>query len=447
MGKLIISNQRTEEMVGDLDLLDPKYRDYIGNQAMRIAWCLQAGDILVLPVEPPAGFLKYVTSNLGIDERSIQVLVPQAGSFGRGMLSRDRLLNSTFLQQLRAAVELTEIDTVMPFHFDSTITALVQEIDLTDSVPGFAFFDQRGSELVNSKSTFRAIAQGTAAALPDGRVETDQATAFKYIWSKISQGESVILKQDYHVAGFGNEVISPDPKVFPLGAKQMHVVNSREGLKDLLDNRWSWFTEEGRHKVVIEHYTPESAPIYAEYVVHDYGVDLTGHGEMRMMPVINGLIVPAPSRDLPGFDDFLKGGRNICETLRAMGYRGIVSVDAIVTPDKSILINEFNCRVGGSTHIHTLGQQVVGEDYFDTTVLMELRRCEFPPFESFLRLLESEELSYQRGGSGIVVTVADDSGHGESGEYCIIAKNMDEAEQIEKRLAGILQSVDQPAGA
>lgn len=447
MGNLIISNQRTEEMVGDLDLLDPKYRDYIGNQAMRIAWCLQAGDILVLPVVPPTGFLTYVASYLDIDERSVQIIVPPAGSLGRGMLSRDRLLNSSFIQQLSAAIKLTEIDSITPFHFDSTITALVQELELVDRVPGFAFFDQRGSELINSKSTFRAIAQGTAAAVPEGRVETDKTAALKYIWSKISVGESVILKQDYHVAGFGNEVITPDPGLFPLGANQKHVVNSWESLKALLDYRWSWFTEEGRHKVVIEHYTPNSAPIYAEYVVHELGVDLTGHGEMRMMPVINGLIVPAPSRSLPGFEAFLDGGQNICETLRAMGYRGIVSVDAIVTPDNTILINEFNCRVGGSTHIHTLGEKVVGKDYFDTTVLMELRRCDFPPFEDFLHLLDAEELSFKRGGSGIVVTVADDSGHGESGEYCIIAKDMNEAEQIEKLLAEILQRARQLAGA
>lgn len=447
MANLIISNQRTEEMVGDLELLDPTYRDYIGNQAMRIAWCLQPGDILVLPVDPPIGFLRYVASYLGIDERSVQVLVPPAGGSGRGMLSRDRLLDDSFVRQLRAAVDLTEIDAVTPFHFDSTITALVQELGLSNRVPGFAFFDQRGSELVNSKSTFRAIAQGTTAAIPEGRVETAIAPALKYIWSKVSRGESVILKQDYHVAGFGNEVITPDPDLFPLGAKQKHVVNSWESLKDLLDARWSWFTDEGRHKVVIELYTPKSAPIYAEYVVHDQGVDLTGHGEMRMMPVINGLIVPAPSRHLPGFGAFLGGGQELCETLRTMGYRGIVSVDAIVTPEDTILINEFNCRVGGSTHIHTLGEKVVGEDYFDTTVLMELRRCDFPAFEDFLALLETEGLSYRPGTAGIIVTVADDSGHGKSGEYCIVAKDMDDAEEIEKRLAAILEDAHETAGA
>ncbi|NUR00268.1 MAG: hypothetical protein HOY79_28190 [Streptomyces sp.] len=440
MPTLIVSNQRTEEMVGDLELLDPEYRLYVGNQAQRMAWCLQDGDVLVLPMAVSEEFLRYVTAALGIARDSVEVLVPPPGRFGEGVLSQDRLTDEGFLTALRQAVQTRGVDRVLPFHFDSSVAELTRTLGLDKATPGFGFLDQGGGRLLNSKATFRALAGGTGAPVPPGGVFSAQQEAAAYLWDRLlSQGQPAILKQDFHVAGFGNEIVSPTPGVDPLGAQRAVVTASRADLDSYLTERWPWLTDGGRNRVVIEQYVPQSAPIYAEVRIEEHGVEFTGHGEMRMKPVLNGLIVPAPSAELPAFPGFLDAVRRLCRPIHAMGYRGIVSIDAIVTPDRNILINEFNCRTGGSTHIHRIGERVVGDDYFAERVLVELRRCTFPPFPTAVQALTERGLAYDLATrTGVLITVDDDSPSGGFGEYCVIARDAGQARELEQAVADVL---------
>ncbi|MFB7496376.1 peptide ligase PGM1-related protein [Streptomyces sp. NPDC056161] len=440
MATLIISNQRTEEMVGDLELLDPEYRLYVGNQARRMAWCLREGDVLVLPVPVHEEYLRYVTAVLGIPRDSVRVLVPPTGRLGEGVLSQDRLTDEGFIESLRAAVQAHGVDDVLPFHFDSSLAELTRTLGLDKVTPGFGFLDQGGGRLLNSKSTFRALAGGTGAPVPPGGVFSAQQEAEAFLWERLlSQGQPAILKQDFHVAGFGNEIVSPYAGIDPLGAQRAVVAGSRADLGSYLTERWSWLTDGGRNQVVIEQYVPESAPIYAEVRIEEHGVEFTGHGEMRMKPVLNGLIVPAPSAELPAFPGFLEAVRRLCGPIHAMGYRGIVSIDAIVTPDRNILINEFNCRTGGSTHIHRIGERVVGDDYFEQRVLVELRRCTFPPFAATVQALAGHGLAYDpESRTGVLITVDDNSAAGGFGEYCVVARDAAHARELERAVAELL---------
>ncbi len=442
MGTLVISNQRTEEMVGDLAALAPEYRRYVANQASRMVWSAQRGDIVVLPAEPDPAFLRYASEQLGFE---LKVVVPPPGRLGYDMLSRDRLRKPAFVAALRDLVAEHGIDNALPFHFDSAVVELVHALGLDAGTPGFGFVDQGGGELINSKATFRALAGGTGIAVADGGVTGDRDVAGDMIWSYLSSGRCAIVKQDFHVAGFGNEIISPVAGVRPIGAHHTEVINDRAALTAYLAQRWAWYTENGRRRVVIEHYIPDSAPIYAEVVITDKGVEFVGHGEMRMMPVINGLIVPAPSADLPRFPGFLDQASLLCEPLFAMGYRGTVSIDAIVTPDERILINEFNGRVGGSSHIHHIGERLVGGDYFHDRVLIELRRCTFPTFDETIRRLNERDLAYNpRTRSGVLITVDDNGPDGGFGEYLVVAQSVAEAERIEREFAGTFATT--PAG-
>ncbi|MFD7882886.1 peptide ligase PGM1-related protein [Streptomyces bauhiniae] len=441
MATLIISNQRTEEMVGDLELLDPDYRRYVGNQAQRMAWCLQDGDVLVLPVAADEAFLRYVTETLGLARDSVRVIVPPSGRVGEGLLSRDRLVDEGFLAELREAVAAHGVDRVLPFHFDRSVAELTKALGLDGVTPGFGFLDQSGGRLLNSKSTFRALAGGVHAPVPDGGVFSARDEAETFLWEGLlSRGLPAILKQDFHVAGFGNEIVSPVPGVDPLGAQRTVVTETREELVKYLTDRWDWLTDSGRNRVVIERYIPESVPIYAEVRIEDHGVEFTGHGEMRMKPVLNGLIVPATSARLPAFPGFLDAVQRLCEPIHAMGYRGIVSIDAIVTPQEDILVNEFNCRTGGSTHIHRIGERVVGADYFEERVLVELRRCTFPPFTEAIEALRARGLAYDPASrTGVLITVDDNSPSGGFGEYCVVAEDAVAVRELEQAVADVLR--------
>ncbi|MBO0879999.1 MAG: hypothetical protein J2P17_06450, partial [Mycobacterium sp.] len=233
--------------------------------------------------------------------------------------------------------------------------------------------------------------------------------------------------------------------VHPIGARKVKQISDRGTLARYLDENWSWHSDQGRHRVVIEHYIPDSIPIYAEVLITEEGVEFVGHGEMRMMPIINGLIVPSPSSDLPAFPEFLEQTSRLCRPIHAMGYRGTASIDAIVTPDRDIFINEFNCRVGGSSHIHHIGERIVGGNYLRDRVLIELRRCTFPPFAALERMLADHGLAYDRGSrTGVLITVNDAAPAGSSGEYLVVAETMAAAEEIELSVAQLLSDARQP---
>lgn len=439
MPKLIISNQRTEEMVGDLGSLSPDYRAYVGNQAQRMAWCLQEGDVLVLPVAPDDHFLDYVAEQLRIDRLSIDVIVPQAGSYGGGVLSRDRLLDPGFLARLRRSVADRDVREVFPFHFDSTVTVLSRKLGLDTVTPGFDFLDQGGGRLLNSKATFRALAGGTGVAVPHGRVCSSQEEAAEFLWEELlGQGHPAIVKKDFHVAGFGNEVVSPVAGVEPVGALRTVVTADLEALAKYLAERWNWLTDGERSPVVVERYHVDSLPLCAEFHVGEEGAELAGHGAMRMAPVLNGHVWPAPAAELGGFEEFLRSARQLCIPIHAMGYRGFVSIDAIVTPDQNLLINEFNCRVSGSTHAYHIGEHVVGGSYLTDRILVEQRRCTFPAFTTAVGILEETGLAYDHATrTGVLVAVEDGSDAGGFGEYCVVAENAEQAARLEAALTEV----------
>ncbi|OPF73158.1 hypothetical protein VT50_0228840 [Streptomyces antioxidans] len=437
MTTLIISNQRTEEMVGDLDILDADYRLYTGNQAQRMAWCLREGDVLVLPMGMKEGFLEYVVSHLRFSPHSVRVLTPPPGSMGDGILSRDRLLEKDFLAELREVVRLAGVDRVLPFHFESVVAVLARELGLDVTTPGFGLLDQGGGRLLNSKSTFRALAGGADIPVPDGIVCSAVEAAAEFLWEKLlSQGRSGILKRDLHVAGYGNEIVSPRADFEPVGAQRAVVVSDRGALDKYLKERWPWLTDNGRNPVVIERYFAGSDPICVEFNISEHGIELVGHGEMR----VNGHVWPASSARNDTFPHLLEMAERLCESVRVMGYRGVASVDAIVVPDGKILVNEINCRVSGSTHIYQIRDRVVGSEYQNQRVLAERRRCSFPSFSRTLDALTASGLAYDpQARTGVLLTVDDSSPSGGHGEYCVVAETTTQAQQLEQEFSSLLR--------
>ncbi|MEU6466782.1 peptide ligase PGM1-related protein [Streptomyces sp. NPDC046976] len=443
MPKLIVSNQRTDEMIGDLATLTPDYRRYVAGQAQRMIWLAEPGDVLVLPVEPDPEFLRYVAQMKGIDPSEWTVVVPPVGSLGTDVLSRDRLLDEKFVSRLRKSVANRGVRTILPFHFDGVSVKLGRALGLDRDTAGFAFAAQGGTTLLNSKATFRALAVGHGVGIPYGTVTDNCEDAEEFLREAWDAGQPCIVKQDFHVGGIGNEIISPVPGVRPIGAVGTEVITESAELAAHLQSRWPQYSGNGRSRVVIEHYTPEAPAIYAELLIADDGVHLVGHGEMRMKPVINGLIVPAPSQRLADFATFLSDSRRLCDTLRTMGYRGSISVDAFVTPEEKILINEVNGRVVGSAHIHRIGKDLLGDGCPADRVVIERRRAFFPDFRTTLDKLSAASLAYDRTTrTGVVVTVHDNGRTGGHGGYCLIATDAAAARAVEDEMDSLFGSAD-----
>ncbi len=426
MGRLIISNQLTEETAeGDAALPD-EYLAILGLASHRMLWLARPGDIVVLPTAPDPDFIDYVWETLGFREDRAQLVVPPAGRQGSNLLYTDRLTDGDFQARLRALLSADPVTEVLAFFIDDDVAALLRALELAGFVAAFTFLTAGGSELVNSKSFFRTVCLGNGVGVPYGAAFISRSAAERQIWSLLSEGKSVIAKQDAHGGGYGNEILTTYPELTGLGAASTVQITSRSHLADHLAHCWERYTYGGTRAVVIEHYLPDCVPIYLELAIGADTVQLVGYGEMRMKPVNNGLVAPPPSAALPAFAQFLVAAERIGWAYQAIGYRGRASLDAIVTPDSQILFNELNGRLGGSTHIHHLGEQVIGGDYLDDRVLVARNRCTWDSVATALKLLDEASLRYDSSRrSGVLLS-------GDDGQLLFVAADLPAALTLER---------------
>lgn len=440
MARLLVSNQIPEEALdGDLALPD-EYRNYLGVLAHRMIWCARARDAIILPTHPDERFIAYACNLLGFARSEISVLVPPPGRQGIDLLYDDRMTEHSFVRQLETIVRDRQIDELYPFYFDDRMVELARTLHLDSTTPGFPFFAEGGAEIVNSKAAFRAFAAGNRAPIPQGLVTASLDDAYGFALELLSASHTVIVKQDHHGGGYGNEVLTPVAGVQPFGAERATYIPDSDALRAQLSESWPRHTSGGRRRAVLEHYIHDCIPIYAELSITDGGAVLYGYGEMRMKPIINGLVIPPPSAALESFPAFLDAAHRLGTAVQAIGYRGQISLDAIATPDGEILFNEFNGRVGGSTHVHLIAQEIVGPAFAGERTIVERRRCGWPTFESALVALEDNSLGFDSlTGTGVLITVGEQSPTGPTGQCLMVAATADDARAMEGTLAKIFQ--------
>lgn len=439
MSRLVVGNQLTVETVEGERALPEDYLSYLAAVTHRLLWCAEANDVVLLPTAPDEDFAQYVWGMLGIRDAAPAIVVPPPGRRGTALLYNDRLEDAEFLAGLRKLARDRGVDSVRPFYFDAAIDRLAAALGLADPMPGYGFLAEGGGELANSKSVFRAVAAGNGIPIPPGRVVRDRAAAYDYILPLLDAGSPVILKQDVHGGGYGNEILSPIDGLQGYGALGVTVIADAAQLAGHLDESWTRHTNDGRHPVVVEQYIDNSTPIYIEVLLDDQGTKTVGYGEMRMKPTNNGLVIPPPSADLPAFPGFLDHAARLGDTVRALGYRGSMSVDAIVTPGGEILFNEFNCRIGGSTHIHRIADALLGPGYLNDRVLIARSRCGWPSLTDALAALAEHGLAFDPQTRCGVVIAGDSRGTpGPSGQCLIAAPSAEQAVRTEAALVAAL---------
>ncbi len=406
--------------------------------AQRLIWFAQDSDVIVLPERPEDSFLGYVTSMTGTRLESLRFVVPSAHSGKQGMLSGPLLTDSHLLQAIRSAVAGRTITSVFPLWPGAAVARLAGALGVPGSLAGYGFIEQGGGAMVNSKTVFRAIAAGVGVGLPHGRVCSEADDAVDAIVELVHAGQLAILKKDYMSGGAGNEIVSPVPGVSPVGAKHVIVVADDDAVRRYVTDRWDWLTDAGRHHFVVERYVPDSVALFAEYLITDADIEFGGHGVMLSEPVSTKQIIPAVELEPESLNDLVRQGRRLCEPLQAMGYRGRLSADAIVTPEGELLFTEYNGRVTGSTHTYSiLGKKIVGPDFTKDRVLFDgfwPKGWSVPSFAAAVRTLTDAGLAYDRESrTGVIISSAFDR-RDDTLLHCVVAKDLADAHAVESKL-------------
>jgi pre ATP-grasp domain-containing protein/pheganomycin biosynthesis PGM1-like protein len=439
MTALLVANMKTEEIVGDLAVMPADERKFAGCGAQRLLWFARDGDVVIMPRRPDEAFLGYVTTLTRTRRSTLRLVVPDSGRYGPDILSRDRLLSRPCVDGVREALDGRTADAIVALCGDGAVAALARELSITAALPGYGLAAAGGIALVNAKSLFRAIAGGLGAPMPPGWIGDDRAGAGQFISEELAAGHCVIVKQDLQSGGKGNVVLSPVPDVRVAGTKLPAVVlPGADAVSAYLAGRWDWLTDGGRHSIVIERYFTDAVPFFAEFLIDDDGIRLTGHGEMLMTPTYAGVIAPMPGLDRAVEEDFIATAKQLCVPFRAMGYRGTVSVDAILTAGDRFWFSEINCRMGGSSHLHgVIGAHVVGPSHRAERLIAERDGWRVPSFAEAVHRLEAAGLAYDpETRLGVILTCDVVPANG-TVRCCVVAEDMDAVKKYELLLGGI----------
>ncbi|HEX3786040.1 MAG TPA: peptide ligase PGM1-related protein [Pseudonocardiaceae bacterium] len=434
MTRILIGNDFSEDVRTD--------RGWTGWWVQRLLWFAEDGDVLVLPSAPEDAFLRYVTGLTGTRPESLRFVTPQAGS--EGSLTPDRLADPELVAALRAAVGGRSVADVLALWPDAAVCRLARLVGAAAALPGYGFVDQGGGILANSKSFFRTIAAGIGVPIPPGAVCTSRQAAEAAILDLLDLGHPVIVKHDYLSGGRGNEILSTEGSIRPVGARRTVRVDGRADVREYLDRQWDWLSSNGRGRPVAESYCRDSSAFFAEYRVTDDGVHLGGDGELLSAPFAVGQVMPAVGLEPEIVDALVDGAGRLAEALRAIGYRGVLCPDAVVTPEREVLFTEFNGRVTGSTHIYDrIGRQVVGPGYGRDRIILDRVWPEGWSVESFsamVRRLGAAGLAYDPAErTGVVLTTAFDGRNGVM--YCIVAEDLAGAWARDRQLKTVFSAV------
>ena len=432
--RLLIGNDFGDDLRDD--------RAWSGWWVQRVVWFARDGDVIVLPTPPDEAFFDYVTSRTGTRRATLEVLVaPTVEGAPSEMLVDARLSDPEFVAAVRNAIRDRPVESVVALFPDPSIARIVAVLGLSDALPGAGFVGQDGGRLVNSKTVFRAIADGLGVPTPRGAVCASPPAVVAAIHDLLDTGAIAVVKQDYLSGGRGNEVVTAGESFRPIGARRVVTISGDYSVEDYVRDRWAEMTAHGRNRLVVERYFRDSSAFFAEFDVTDAGVRLGGTGELLSAPFAIGQMMPPQGLDDRALAAIVDGGARLSEALRGLGYRGRLSADAIVTPEGEVYFTEYNGRVTGSTHVYdAIAHCLLGDTFGRDRLILERVWPHGWAVDSFADAavrLEKSGLAYDPGTRmGVVLQHAYDRTY-RAVMYCIVATDIDMAWQTDRQLKAV----------
>ncbi|HKP22565.1 MAG TPA: peptide ligase PGM1-related protein [Dongiaceae bacterium] len=439
MPRILISNIDNESMMADERALTPDFCRSSAITAGRMAWFAEPGDIVVLPRDLSPRLKVYIAHTMGYEPGTVTYLTPDWGSGHPRPIRAHELLHTGLAQRMARLIGDPASWTLYPYCYERSTQQFAERLGLDGERDVRPFVRQGGAELLNDKRVFRSVAAGRGVSIAEGAVCATQWQLEECIASMIDMTGAVIIKQDRHSGGFGNLIVSRTAMTNALGAPEALVAQDESQIRDQSRIAWTRLAYAERAPLIVEVYYPVTACLTAEFKVESAAnaVTFLNCGEVRQAPILSGLIMPSavPPYQLASFiADATELARLCCD----LGYDGLVNIDGIVTSSGAVIVNEFNGRIGGCSHIHRILETAAGPRYGDRLVTVSHSRSIAMSIDEVFGILDSQKLAFDRGaGRGIVITGEDAAGSGHL-EYLSIAPARDEAMRLEAEFEALL---------
>jgi hypothetical protein len=318
----------------------------------RVLWFAREEDVIVLMDAPDTVFVDHVTSLTGVDSSRLRFHVLPSRWTG-GNFDAWSLLETGFQDELAAdALAATEVIALWPC---AEVGWLVRSFKIEEKLPGASFWREGGGALANSKALFRALAGGTGVPIPSGGICRSLDDALRISGHLLQEGPAFVVKRIYGGGGAGNEIVSTqDLAISHAGHISAERVEATwEGLNAYWNRRWTWASEDGAHPFVVEAFVPDARTLYVEVMCADSGV---GGGKVGELKFEKGRIVREvyPAQGVPTrvLEELQRTASRLALAYFAIGYRGRLSLDSVLTPDGRVFFTEANARFTSSTHLY-----------------------------------------------------------------------------------------------
>ena len=401
MPKLIIGNVFSEAVVGDVSRLPLFTRQAATVYAKRLALMLEENDILILPLAISKIMIDYISRKMENKITAINFFPISKSIDHPIVLTSDILLNDELIQKIKVLVSGNQW-ILFPYIYSSAVISFFNELDVMGlNKEMISFVSQYGVNLLNSKASFRALSAQYVSIPPGGICKTPQE--LHYLMRKqIKNLGAIIVKKDFSADGVGNIAIILNERSECAGVHEVIKLNSYDELTIEFSNTlWDKFVDSlGNNLIVVETYFPSNNTLYAEYNIGknlsdckllNYGLvrmdeieDATGKGMVNWI----GFQIPC---NLPNniSEEFLSGCNKLMQLVFSLGYEGLINFDAIVTRENKILFTEINGRLGGCSHIQSIGEKLIGPDYLRTHCILTRNHVPVTDLNYAISLAES----------------------------------------------------------
>lgn len=400
--------------------IDPAIRDRGDLRAwtQRVVWFARDGDVIVLSDEPDQPFLTYATALTRVNPKSLRILVPPATNHGGRLLDPEGLTSAAFLRTVRDVLGetgLDQVDEVFALWPSAHVARFADALGVANRFPGAEFFAQGGGELGNSKANFRALAAGAGVVIPAGAVCRSRREAVAATADLLVSSGAVVVKQAHNGAGVGNQLVLRDASLASghVGARHLHQLAGGDSgaIEQYWTERWDWASAQSRFPVVVEEFTPHTVSVYSEHYADDDGTRPTEMGTLHYVGRrLSHQVVPLRGVDQNVREQLLHGGTRLAEIYRALGYRGHLSADAVVDPNRRVVFTEVNAQVSGSLHIYQeIAHHIVGVTAAPQRSVVEYHvppTWEVADFATFLAAVDELGCAYDSGTrTGVIVSM------------------------------------------
>lgn len=445
MPTLLLSNTTSSALVARPGDIPQETAPFYEAWADRLLWTLDTGDLAVVPGPTKPAFLDYLCGVLRLDRRSLRVLSLR----DQAAASWWPRHNPSLVAQLRdemAASDSRANWSISSYIRDRDIVEWERVLLVEASQPD-AFTENVG-ELMNTKSLFRCVARAARIPIAEGRVAAPGDELVDAVADMLKVTGAVMVKQDQNSGGDGNLLVAIDPPTRSDGAAGVVVVAGldRTAVASAVEAH-------GLHeppavpagcspaKLVVEVYHPDARSFYVElHIPRDSSPQVHNFGSLRMSPQWSGFEIPARGISAGQQAALLEQAVELARSAQRAGYFGFMNVDAIVTRDGELIINEFNGRAGGATHLHEICRRLVGDSYLHDVVIVTRNGVPcLPSFDQLLHDLQADGTTFSdERGSGVIV-LQDNTRATGTIEYMSIGESVEVALHFERRLESALR--------